>query len=93
MCEHGGNFDRKIDSEQEERNMRKFNNSLAALALFGVLGGGLAACGDSTLEQGILGAGAGAGAAIVLGGSAATAAVVGAAANVGYCKLHPEKCY
>ena len=30
----------------------------------------LAACGDTLLEQGLLGAGAGAGAAIVLGGDA-----------------------
>ncbi|UZD92505.1 hypothetical protein [Cognatishimia activa] len=54
--------------------------------------GGLAACGDTALEQGVLGAGAGAGAAIVTGGNAKTAAVVGAAANLAYCQTYPERC-
>ena len=54
--------------------------------------GGLAACGDTALEQGLLGAGAGAGAAIVTGGNATTGAVVGAGVNVLYCQSNPGKC-
>ncbi len=52
----------------------------------------LAACGDTALEQGLLGAGAGAGVAIVLGGDAATGAVLGGAANVLYCQQNPSQC-
>jgi hypothetical protein len=53
---------------------------------------GLAACGDTALEQGLLGAGAGAGAAIVTGGNAKTGAVIGGAANVAYCQTYPDRC-
>ncbi|GAA6207973.1 hypothetical protein NBRC116601_12660 [Cognatishimia sp. WU-CL00825] len=53
---------------------------------------GLSACGDTALEQGVLGAGAGAGAAIVTGGNAKTAAVIGGFANVAYCQTYPERC-
>ena len=51
----------------------------------------LSACGDTLLEQGLLGAGAGAGAAIVLGGSAATGVIVGASANI-YCQNYSSQC-
>jgi hypothetical protein len=51
----------------------------------------LAACGDTLLEQGLLGAGAGAGAAIVLGGDATTGAVLGAGANI-YCQTSTDLC-
>ncbi|MGH1465864.1 MAG: hypothetical protein ACRBBQ_10940 [Cognatishimia sp.] len=53
---------------------------------------GLSACGDTALEQGVLGAGAGAGAAIVTGGNAKTAAVVGGIVNVAYCQTYPGRC-
>ncbi|WP_319826246.1 hypothetical protein [Thalassovita sp.] len=53
---------------------------------------GLAACGDTFGEQALLGAGSGAAAAVVLDGSAATGAVLGAAANVAYCKQYPSRC-
>lgn len=50
------------------------------VAVAGVLG--LSACGDTYLEQGLMGAGAGAGAAMVLGGDVATGAVIGAGVNM-----------
>ncbi len=59
--------------------------ALAALAA-------LAACGDTLGEQALLGAGAGAGTAIILDGDATTGAVVGAAANVAYCRTYPSRC-
>ncbi len=52
----------------------------------------LSACGDTALEQGLLGAGAGAGTAIILGGDATTGAILGGAANVLYCQNNPSKC-
>ena len=51
----------------------------------------LASCGDTLLEQGLLGAGAGAGTAIVLGGDATTGAVIGAGVNI-YCQTSTELC-
>ncbi|MGH1451963.1 MAG: hypothetical protein ACRBBV_02235 [Paracoccaceae bacterium] len=54
--------------------------------------GGLSACGDSFAEQGVLGAGAGAATAVVLDGNIAAGALVGAAANVAYCKQYPTRC-
>ncbi len=54
--------------------------------------GGLAACGDTLGEQALIGAGAGAGTAVVLDGDVATGAVVGAAGNVAFCQLYPEQC-
>lgn len=54
--------------------------------------GGLAACGDTTGEQALYGAGAGAAGAAVLDGNLITGAAVGAAANVIYCKEHPYRC-
>jgi len=52
----------------------------------------LAACGDTAAEQAIIGAGAGAGAAILTGGDVVTSAAGGAAANVVYCQTNPDKC-
>ncbi len=52
----------------------------------------LAACGETPLEQGLMGAGAGAATAIILGGDATTGAVVGGAANVLYCQQNPSQC-
>ena len=61
-----------------------------------ILSGGaaltLAACGDTMGEQALYGAGTGAAAAVVLDGSLATGAVVGAGANVLYCQKYPHKC-
>jgi len=52
----------------------------------------LAACGETALEQGLLGAGAGAGAAVILGGDATTGAILGGAGNVLYCQQNPGQC-
>ena len=60
-----------------------------------ILGGtllALAACGDTALEQGVVGAGAGAGAALITGGDVVTGAAVGASANVIFCQTNPGKC-
>ncbi|MGR3344543.1 MAG: hypothetical protein ACU0DI_15205 [Paracoccaceae bacterium] len=51
----------------------------------------LASCGDTLLEQGLIGAGAGAGTAIVLGGDATTGAVLGAGVNI-YCQTSTDLC-
>lgn len=51
---------------------------------------GLAACGDTTGEQVVYGAGA-LGSALI-DGNLVTGAAVGAAANVIYCKENPRKC-
>ncbi|WP_323775752.1 hypothetical protein [Leisingera sp.] len=52
----------------------------------------LAACGDTTGEQLVYGAGAGAAGAAVLDGNLVTGAAVGAAANLVYCKENPHRC-
>lgn len=65
----------------------KLKLTLCAAAL-----AGLAACGDTVGEQALIGAGAGAGTALVLDGNVATGAVVGAAGNVAYCQLNKGKC-
>ncbi|MEE9426839.1 MAG: hypothetical protein V3V25_01705 [Paracoccaceae bacterium] len=52
----------------------------------------LSACGETPLEQGLMGAGAGAATAIVLGGDATTGAVIGGTANVLYCQQNPSQC-
>ena len=64
---------------------RKWGLAFAALTA-------LSACGDTLGEQALIGAGAGAGTAVVLDGDAATGAVVGAAANVAYCRTYPSRC-
>lgn len=53
---------------------------------------GLAACGQTVPEQALLGAGAGALGTAVVGGNAATGALVGAAGNVLYCQQFPHRC-
>lgn len=50
------------------------------------------ACGQNLPEQSVLGAGAGAGVALVLSGGLAAGALVGAAGNVAYCKTNPGRC-
>ncbi|MFS4580276.1 hypothetical protein [Phaeobacter sp. C3_T13_0] len=52
----------------------------------------LAACGDTTGEQVVYGAGAGAVGSALLNGNLVAGAAVGAAANVIYCKENPRKC-
>ncbi|WP_299848526.1 hypothetical protein [uncultured Roseovarius sp.] len=52
----------------------------------------LSACGDTLGEQALIGAGAGAGTALVLNGSVAGGALVGAAGNVAYCQAYPRRC-
>ena len=53
------------------------------IALAGLIG--LSACGDTVLEQGLMGAGAGAGTAILLGGDAKAGAALGAGVNI-FCQ-------
>ena len=53
---------------------------------------GLAACGETTGEQVVYGAGAGALGSALIDGNLVTGAAVGAAANVIYCKENPRKC-
>ena len=62
------------------------------LALCLVALGGLSACGDTYLEKGLLGAGAGAGAAMLVGGDVEAGALLGAAGNIAYCEKYPSKC-
>lgn len=57
-----------------------------------VLCGGLAACGQSTGEQVVYGASAGALGSLLLDGNPVTGAAVGTAANLIYCKENPGKC-
>ena len=59
---------------------------LAAAALV------LAGCGDTTGEQALFGAGAGAAGAAILDGDIATGAVVGAAGNMLFCSQYPDRC-
>jgi hypothetical protein len=53
---------------------------------------GLSACGDSTGEQALYGAGAGFLGAAVLDTNVYAGAAAGAAANVLYCDQNPGKC-
>jgi L-aminopeptidase/D-esterase-like protein len=48
----------------------------------------LAACGEDPFEQGLYGAGAGAGAALLAQGDVASAAALGAMGNVAYCQFY-----
>jgi hypothetical protein len=66
--------------------------SIKAFLLFTVAGIALVSCGDTALEQGLLGAGAGAGAAVITGGNTTTGAIIGGVANVAYCQQNPSKC-
>ncbi|MEP2533470.1 hypothetical protein [Shimia sp.] len=61
-------------------------------ACAGIAAIGLAACGDTMGEQALIGAGAGAATAVVLGGSAVAGVVAGSAVNVIYCQENPGKC-
>ena len=59
--------------------------ALAALA-------GLAACGETTGQQALIGGAAGAGTAAVVNGNLLAGAAVGAGANVLYCQENPQAC-
>ena len=61
-------------------------------ALLGVSVLALGACGDTYAEQGLVGAGAGAGTAIVLDGDPLLGAAIGAVGNVAFCQKYPERC-
>lgn len=65
--------------------------NLKAILLLGSLGP-LAACGDTALEQAVIGAGAGAGTAAILDGNLLTGAAVGAAGNLLYCQTKKKRC-
>ncbi|MBO6775298.1 MAG: hypothetical protein JJ897_07300 [Marinibacterium sp.] len=66
-----------------------FNKKMwVALALVG----GLAACGDTVVEQAAIGGAAGVGTAALLDGNVLTGAVAGAAGNVLLCQTKPEMC-
>ena len=67
------------------RHSRTWILALAACA-------GLAACGDTFGEQALLGAGTGAAGAVVLDADPGRGALLGAAANVAYCKQYPSRC-
>ena len=57
-----------------------------------VLLGTLSACGDTVGQQALIDTAAGAGAAAVVGGSIVTGAAVGAAGNIAFCQIYPERC-
>ncbi|MFN3209955.1 MAG: hypothetical protein ACE369_13325 [Roseovarius sp.] len=65
---------------------------LKPLSLCVCAAGLLAACGDTVPEQALFGGAAGLGTAAVVGGSLVTGAAVGAAGNVAFCQVYPEKC-
>ncbi|GHF74673.1 hypothetical protein [Seohaeicola zhoushanensis] len=56
------------------------------------LAGGLAACGDDPLEQGLYGGALGMGTAAILDGNLVAGAAVGAGANLLYCQKNPGRC-
>ena len=59
---------------------------------FGLVAGALAGCGDTGIEQGLLGAGAGVAAAVVLDTNPVATAAAGAVANVAFCQTYPSRC-
>ncbi|WP_428926042.1 hypothetical protein [Marinibacterium sp. SX1] len=61
---------------------------LATLALCGAV----AACGETTGQQALLGGSAGALGGAVVGANPVATAAVGAGANVIYCEANPGKC-
>lgn len=67
---------------------------MRAKSFFAVLAvcGGLAACGQTTGEQVVYGASAGALGSLLLDGNPVTGAAVGTAANLIFCKENPGKC-
>ncbi|MWB77850.1 hypothetical protein GLS40_07430 [Pseudooceanicola sp. 216_PA32_1] len=65
------------------------------LLLLGGICAGLSACGDTFGNQALVGAGAGAVGGAVLGEGTrglAAGAVIGATANVAYCRQFPHRC-
>lgn len=52
----------------------------------------VAACGETTGQQALLGGGAGAVGGAILGANPVATAAVGAGANVLYCQQYPSKC-
>ena len=60
------------------------------IATAGLLG--LAACGETVLEQGLIGAAGGAGVSAAVDGNIASGAAVGAAGNIVYCQKYPSRC-
>lgn len=69
------------------QNSRRNLATVAAIACLG-----LAGCGDTPIEQALLGAGAGVGVATVAGTGLAGGALIGAGANLVYCQKYPSKC-
>ena len=70
----------------------QFHVSTKTTALAFALCGALSACGDTVGEQALVGGAVGAGTAVVLDGSVATGAAVGAAGNLLFCQTYPERC-
>ncbi|MFC4667798.1 hypothetical protein ACFO5X_04470 [Seohaeicola nanhaiensis] len=68
------------------------NASLVRAACALALVGGLAACGDDPLEQGLYGGAVGLGTAAVLDTNVVAGAAVGAGANILYCRQNPGRC-
>jgi hypothetical protein len=68
------------------------NTRNKAVMLAEIAGLGLAGCGDTPIEQALLGAGAGVGVATVAGTGLAGGALIGATANLVYCQKYPSKC-
>ncbi|WP_281991721.1 hypothetical protein [Sulfitobacter geojensis] len=66
--------------------------SIKSVLLASALCASLAACGDTVVEQGIVGTAVGAGAAAVTSGSLLQGAAIGAAGNIAFCQLNPGKC-
>ncbi|WP_299928024.1 hypothetical protein [uncultured Pelagimonas sp.] len=62
------------------------------IAAAGIALSALAACGDTTGEQALAGAGAGGVAAAVLDQDPLVGAAIGAAGNIAYCKKYPDRC-
>ncbi|MCM2560547.1 hypothetical protein M8756_04250 [Lutimaribacter sp. EGI FJ00015] len=65
---------------------------IKSVFLVAVATAALAGCGDTALEQTLLGAGTGAAAGAVLDTNVAGGALVGAVANVAYCQQYPSRC-
>ncbi len=64
--------------------------TVSFVALAAILG--LAACGDTFGEQALIGAGVGAGTAVVLDQDPLAGAAIGGGANVLYCQNNPGSC-
>lgn len=61
---------------------------IVAIASLGLV----TACGDTAIEQALMGGGAGAATSLLVDGDVTTGVVVGAAANVAYCQKYPTRC-